>query len=77
MAKKRWNIVKAIDLGNGKTHWHKLGVMFETKSGNGFNILMDSIPASEEGQYKMSAFEHKDQEDRPAAREDLDDEIPF
>lgn len=42
---------------NGKTYWTKIGVMFENKSGKGFNLLLDAIPASVDGQYRISLFE--------------------
>lgn len=31
---------------DGKTYWTRCGVMFETKSGKGFNIILNSFPVN-------------------------------
>jgi hypothetical protein len=38
---------------DGKTYWSRLGVAFPAKQGPGWNIYLDSIPASVDGQYKI------------------------
>jgi hypothetical protein len=38
---------------NGKSYFTKLGVAFQTKSGDGWNVLLDAVPAPVEGQFKI------------------------
>lgn len=38
---------------NGKSYFTKIGAAFENKDGKGWSILLDCIPASNEGQYKI------------------------
>lgn len=60
---RRWEAMAAKEV-NGKNYWTKLGVMFENRSGNGFTVSLDAIPAPVDGAYKFSFFEPKDNSDR-------------
>jgi hypothetical protein len=60
---KRWNLTTPIPYvhnGEEKTKWLSLGVMFENKSGTGFNMILDAMPASVDGKFKIMAFEPND-----------------
>lgn len=77
---------------NGKSYWTKIGAAFPNKSGAGFVVRLDAMPASVDGQFSIHLREPlpKDGQpsgDRPAqsnARsapashaDDLDDDLPF
>lgn len=49
---------------NGKSYFTKLGVMFANKAGDGFNILLDGVPASVDGQYRLIAKLPREDNDR-------------
>lgn len=38
---------------NGKSYFTKLGAMFPNKSGEGFTLVLDAVPASVDGQYRI------------------------
>lgn len=38
---------------NGKNYFTRLGAMFPNKSGDGFTLVLDAVPASVEGQYRI------------------------
>ena len=38
---------------NGKAYFTRLGVAFENKNGDGWNLLLDAIPAPVDGQFKI------------------------
>jgi hypothetical protein len=40
---------------NGKSYFTKLGAMFPNQKGDGFNIVLDGVPASVDGQYRLLA----------------------
>lgn len=71
---------------NGKSYFTKLGAMFPNKSGDGFTLVLDAVPASNEGQYRILLVTPKDRTDAPQqsrqsrnnfATDDLDDSIDF
>lgn len=65
---------------NGKSYFTKIGVAFPAKSGNGYSLLLDAVPASTDGQYKILLMEPKPRDDqRQPVRhiDDLDDSAPF
>ncbi len=81
---KRWNLCTPVPYtqnGQEKTKWVQLGVMFPTKSGNGFNMILDAIPASVDGKYKIMAFEPKPQGEKWSNQgpsdEEIDDHVPY
>ena len=45
---------------NGKSYFTKLGAMFPNKSGDGFSIVLDGVPASVDGQYRLIAKEPRE-----------------
>lgn len=70
---------------NGKSYFTRIGVAFPSKNGNGYSVLLDAVPASTDGQYKILLMEPKPREDAPRqqaqqptrASADLDDEVPY
>jgi hypothetical protein len=68
---------------NGKSYFTRIGVAFPAKSGNGYSVLLDAVPASVDGQYKILLMEPKARDDsaprqqRQPATADLEDEVPF
>lgn len=38
---------------NGKSYFTKLGAMFPNRQGDGFTLVLDAVPASVEGQYRI------------------------
>ena len=81
----RYDILTARE-SNGKTYFTKLGVMFQNKKGDGFNIMLDAINAPVEGQFRLIAKVPQPRDGVQQARQsfpdaqqvdDLDDDIPF
>ena len=77
---------------NGKSYFTKIGAAFPNKDGKGYTILLDAIPAPNEGQFKIMLREPlpKDgqrgggftqggggQSYNSSPAEDLSDSIPF
>lgn len=52
---------------NGKSYFTRLGVAFENKNGDGWNVLLDAMPAPVDGQYKIML---KPPQDRDAGQKD-------
>lgn len=71
----------AVRESNGKSYFTKIGVAFPAKSGNGYSVLLDAIPASVDGQFKILLMEPKPREDRPTQRQaqpaGFDDDPPY
>lgn len=74
----------------GKTYWTRIGTMFPSKNGDGFNLVLDALPLPDkEGQVRVSMFPPKERdtgtqertEQRGGGRRgtpaDLDEDIPF
>lgn len=69
---------------NGKSYFTKIGAAFPNKDGKGWSILLDAMPASNDGQFKIMLREPlPPREDggsrapsRDEMRRELDDEIP-
>lgn len=38
---------------NGKTFFTKLGAMFPNRTGEGFTVILDAVPGSTDGQYRL------------------------
>lgn len=38
---------------NGKSYWTRIGAAFPAKEGPGYTIMLDAMPASQDGQYKI------------------------
>lgn len=65
---------------NGKSYFTKIGAAFPNKDGKGYTVLLDAVPASNEGQYKIMLREPlpKDGErQRPSNTVDDDIDAPF
>lgn len=78
---------------DGKKRYTKIGAMFPSRNGDGFNCVLDALPMpNAEGQAWISFFVPKDKEDaRPISERaaprgpasgslphsDIDDSIPF
>lgn len=75
---------------NGKSYWTKIGAAFPNKSGPGYIVRLDAMPASMDGQFSIHLRVPMPKDDqRPAqsggggsarstpARNDLDDDVPF
>lgn len=47
--------------GQEKTQWNRCGTMFRSKNGNGFSIVLESLPLTldEKGGIRIQAFEPK------------------
>lgn len=84
---ERYDILTVRE-SNGKSYFTKLGAMFVNKAGDGFNILLDGVPASTDGQYRLIAKRPQERTDAPrqtagnggpraSARDELSDDIPF
>lgn len=71
----------AVRESNGKNYFTRIGVAFPAKSGGGYSVLLDAVPASVDGQYKILLRERDDaprqQQSQPEAPADLDDDVPF
>ncbi len=66
---------------NDKSFFTRIGVAFPAKQGPGWTVLLDAMPASTDGQFKIVLREPLPPRDgqratTPAASRDLDDEVP-
>lgn len=43
----------AVRENNGKSYFTKIGVAFANKDGKGWTVLLDAIPAPNDGQFKV------------------------
>ena len=77
---------------DGKKRYTKIGAMFPSRNGDGFNCVLDALPMpNAEGQAWIAFYPPKDKEDtrsiseramptgpaRSGSSEPIDDEIPF
>lgn len=65
---------------NGKSYFTKIGVAFPAKSGQGFNVLLDAIPAPTDGQFKIMLREPlpKDgQRQQGSGNDNSGDDVPW
>lgn len=75
---------------NDKSYFTKIGAAFPNKDGKGWTVLLDAMPASNDGQFKIMLREPLPKDDRPARQSsatndrggggwgnDLDDDIAF
>lgn len=72
----------------GKSYFTKIGAAFPNKDGKGWSVLLDAVPASIDGQYKIMLREPlpKDgqakgqggqSDQNPYLADDLNDSVPF
>lgn len=54
MADTRYDLLTVRE-HNGRSYFTKLGAMFPNQKGDGFNIVLDGVPASVDGQYRLLA----------------------
>lgn len=67
---------------NGKSYWTKIGVAWPNKTGAGYIVRLDAMPASNEGQFAIHLREPLPKDgQRPAGNNapagDLDDGVPY
>ncbi len=78
---------------NEKSYFSKIGAAFPNKDGKGWTVLLDAMPASNDGQFKIMLREPLPKDDRersarndargtggdrpPRFADQLDDEIAF
>ena len=69
---------------NGRSYWTKIGAAFPNRNGGGWTVMLDAMPASNEGQYKIMLREplpkdgERQQAQQASHADDLDgDRIPF
>jgi hypothetical protein len=83
---ERWNICSPVSFeqhGEEKTKWLRHGVMFRNKSGNGFNLFLESMPlkVEQDGRVKLMALEDDDsnvtRRSVDTKQYNLDDDVPF
>jgi hypothetical protein len=75
----------AVRESNGKSYFTKIGAAFPNKDGKGWSVLLDAMPASNDGQFKIMLRVPLPKDDdrsqfRQApsrSRDDLDDHVPF
>jgi hypothetical protein len=63
---------------NDKAYFTRLGVAFEARDGNGWNLLLDAMPAPVEGQFKIMLRPPRDEASK--SKDDMpgdDGPIPF
>lgn len=74
---------------NGKSYFTKIGAAFPNRDGKGFTVLLDAMPAPNEGQFKIMLRvplpkdgaerdqQHRDRLGNGPRVDDLNDDIPF
>lgn len=53
MSNERMDALTVREDKNGKAWFTKIGSAFPTRDGLGYSVLLDAMPASVEGQYKI------------------------
>lgn len=56
---KRYDVMSPKE-SNGKTFWNRIGVAFLNKAENGYNVVLDAMPAPTDGAFRFSLFEPKE-----------------
>lgn len=57
---------------DNKSYFTRIGVAFENKDGKGWTVLLDAMPASNDGQFKIMLREPLPKDDRErSARNDV------
>ena len=80
-----WEISSPRPGKEGKTHWVRVGTMFESKNGEGFNIVLDALPLPDkEGRVSMIVRPPRPREGQQQTSggyqplgEQLSDAVPF
>jgi len=71
----------AVRESNGKSYFTKIGAAFPNKSGDGYSVLLDAVPASVDGQYKILLRTPLERGatggGAPSLRDQLNNDIPF
>lgn len=49
---------------NGKSYFTKIGAAFKNKQGEGYTLMLDAVPASNDGQYRILLSVPKPRDDR-------------
>jgi hypothetical protein len=77
---------------NGKSYFTKIGAMFANRTGNGYTLVLDAVPGSTDGQYRILLREPQERDgnrqsggqdrggrsDGRNQRDDLDDDsVPY
>lgn len=72
---------------NGKSYFTRIGVAFPNKDGKGYTLMLDAVPASTDGQYKIMLREPLPKDGERNSRnqsqnsgwgaDDLNDDIAF
>ena len=69
---------------NGKSYFTKIGVMFPNRTGNGFTLMLDAVPASVDGQYRILLREPQERDGGSRGNNGgsnvpppFDDEVPY
>ena len=57
---------------NGKSYFTKIGAAFPNRDGKGFTVLLDAVPASNEGQYKIMLREPLPKDGQPRQQQPQD-----
>ncbi len=76
----RYEVKFPVKSRDGKTYWNRCGVAFKDKDGDGFTIILESIPVPiEAGPIKIKMWPPQDKAAKggETVRGDLNDEIPF
>lgn len=71
----RLDVIQFKKTKNDKTYAVKLGSATPNKNGDGFNIYLDAMPASVNGQFQFSIVPQRERQQRQPG-DDLD-EIPY
>lgn len=81
---QRMDVRTPMKRSDGGTWWPKIGSAWQARSGEGWDIKLDMMPAPVDGQWKLVIRPPKEGEDKPAkSRDDRPaddepvDEIPF
>ena len=81
---ERWDIFTSRPGKDGKKVYHRIGVMFTNRDGNGYSIKLDSLPlANEKSEVWLSAYVPRPKDGAPVQHQsnrlsdELGDSVPF
>lgn len=64
----RYDALTVREDKNGKAWFTKIGAAFANRNGNGYTIMLDAMPASADGQYKIMLREPQQRDGQQSQR---------
>lgn len=80
MSNQRYDVLSARKYQSGgeeRTDWSKVGVAFETKGGDGFNVKLHVVPVGQDGVINLLIKAARPRDDQPPPSDEPNSGAPF